>query len=559
MSIGCAWSRFTKAAVLTGAMALLVAPPLFAEEPASEAPLAAPDAGASTEPDVPSDAGVPPLEATPAPSVAPVAPPQPSPKPVACRRKDPLARVDAFLFDVPELDKLAAAEDDGDPKRAVLATIDTKAIARRAFRTLLETELRRLKLEYGTESGAKWADASRISASDAEHAGADGQKCFDFLLLPQIRRKEAAWDGDELDLDVEISIAVFERTADGSFRSLVRGTRHNAYSSHWSKTRRRSELRKAECPDAVASEAKSAADQGAHAKCRVFEAVGAATIELAVELTRLVPAFRRVERLIALRGGGVGIAAGESDDLRYAQPFVVVRRDPDGNEERLGFAKVVSLGAGGEEGPSRLRFRMGDAPVGAVAEQYPTEFFHPMVGPTARYHDRGPLGKKMAFGGNLTVGVGTEIQWPSETLVNVGFSYLRDDHINYFPLTIGYEMVFHTLPRLDFVITPLAVQGELAWVKWKDLYSGQIKREWTVGIGAEAGLQLWLSPRFGFRATAGYYQNFREVELDGESLGGEYGGRLVELTGIPDITSTGGVGIGNLSGPMATFSLMFVD
>ncbi|MCC6902376.1 MAG: hypothetical protein IT377_25620 [Polyangiaceae bacterium] len=216
MSIGCAWSRFTKAAVLTGAMALLVAPPLFAEEPASEAPLAAPDAGASTEPDVPSDAGVPPLEATPAPSVAPVAPPQPSPKPVACRRKDPLARVDAFLFDVPDLDKLAAAEDDGDPKRAVLATIDTKAIARPAFRTLLETELRRLKLEYGTESGAKWADASRISASDAEHAGADGQKCFDFLLLPQIRRKEAAWDGDELDLDVEISIAVFERTADGS-------------------------------------------------------------------------------------------------------------------------------------------------------------------------------------------------------------------------------------------------------------------------------------------------------------------------------------------------------
>lgn len=555
------------APVLMMAVMATVALPAIAEGPAPVESDAA-DAGTSADPSASGDGGLP--EAA-APTVdaagdAPEAEPKPErpgpsapPKQAACRRKDPLARLDVFVFDPLDVDKLAAAEDDGDPKRAILKTIDVKGIVQRAFRSVLEAELPRLALRFGGRSDAKWAGSTQISATDAHEAGASADGCFDYLLAPEIRRKEAAWDDDTLELDVEITVAVFQRAPDGSYRSVARPTRHNAYSTHWSDTKRRSELRKAECPEAVETEAKSANDQGAHASCVLFKSVGGATIEIAAELVKAVPAFRRVARLIELPGGGVGIAAGRNDDLRYGQPFVAVRRNPDGTEDRLGFAKVVSLGEGGEAGPSRLRFRMGDAPVGSVVEQYPTEFFRPSIGPTARYHDRGPLGKKVAYGGNFSLGVQTGIEWPSETWVNIGFSYLRDDHINYFPLTIGYEMLFHTLPHLDFSITPLAVQGEVAWVKWKDLYSGQIKREWTAGVGAEAALHLWLSPGFGLRASAGYYYNLREVELDGESLGGEYGGRLVELTGVPDITSTGGVGIGNLSGPMATFSLVFVD
>lgn len=542
--------------VSTGERASLAQEPVSSPDAASDSGPEASDAGADF-PAIETAAAEPGAPAT---GPAVVAPPLPPPKPRVCPAKDGVSQRATFVFEPGGLDKMGAAEDDGDPKRSALASVDAAGITRRAFRSFIELELPRLALTFGKNPADKLLEQKQINRADAEKLGVDPGGCYDYVLVASFQRKEAAWDEDELDIDVEITAVVFRRQPDGGFEEVGRRTRHNVYSSHFGKSPARQQLRDAECPNAVADEAKSAADQGAHASCRLFEAAAAATIELANELTDEVPDFRIAARLIALPGGGVGVPLGRRQGIRYGQAFIAMRRNEDGSEERLGFAKVISLGEGDEQSPSRLRFRMGDAEPGDIVERYPMEGFRPGFGPMARYQDRGPLGKKMAYGGHFTLGVEASLGWPSENWVNVGFAYLRDDHINYFPLTIGVmELLFHTLPRLDFSVTPLSLQGELGWVKWSDLYSGQIQREWTVGVGSEAALQFWITPSFGLRAAAGYYHNFREIKLDAESLGGEYGDELSTISGVPDITSSGGVGIGNLSGPVGTFSLVFLD
>jgi len=224
---------------------------------------------------------------------------------------------------------------------------------------------------------------------------------------------------------------------------------------------------------------------------------------------------------------------GREEGVYVGEIFHAVERQPDGSRVRHGFAKVLTVGAGGDAGdfkPSTLRWRAGTGGPNLVFEEHPQLGLSVGLGgdigvllvPPALVDQKRNLyfnPGTVYGGGRLHVGYDLSgvTRWPEFwVLTNVGFVMAFGEAINTMLLDIQLfaEKRIYLGRRLDwfFGFGPSMVQAFLSLKKVQGVAEGTSAKAFTIGIAAETGFDLALTADLYLRLGVLWRQHFKEIE-----------------------------------------------
>jgi hypothetical protein len=210
-------------------------------------------------------------------------------------------------------------------------------------------------------------------------------------------------------------------------------------------------------------------------------------------------------------GPELGISLGRREGAKRGDFYVAASRTGHGAS---GFARIVTLGPGGEDGsryPSRVKFKTGDADVGSRMTEFPLMGVHVGAHPAFMYVlANGDLDTHLAYGGVVSLGYDASSYIPllDEFWARVDLGYLAGTSSEAFiPIDLG-------LQAGTFVASGLTLDlglGFSALVVSKEVKTSAAAESWSgvsSGLFARAALAHAFSPdwdvAFGLEARSGF-------------------------------------------------------
>jgi hypothetical protein len=474
-------------------------------------------------------------------------------------------------------------------QHVTLAPIKAGELSRLLFAA--EFPMQRLYSVYSpAPASASLFDKAELTNADlGEVTGGDNftaysASCADWILVPKISRSAATWQkvkrkktvfvnntakeieylAWDFSVSFELGLALFKRSADGGFAKYKEpltssgvegmfaaggtGEPHSIpfheYASTW--------------PDANCSIGEPRDGQaGGIASCQglepklsaelepgatsalcagVDDAVGASMEKIAgCELQNAMGRAVRVLQLHAKQdpwgmftslGPNLGISLGQREGAKRGDYYVAASRTGQGSS---GFARIVELGPGGEDGsrqPSRLKFKTGDADVGSKMTEFPLMGVHVGAHPAFMYvFAKGDLESNLGYGGivSLSYDASSHIPLFDEFWARVDAGYLAGKAEEAFlPIDVGLQAGNYVSSGLTLDIG-LGFSALIASKKPKNVVTDESLNGASSGVYARGSLSHAFSPdwdvAFGLEARSGFSSTtLKNDKLPGMSL-----------------------------------------
>jgi len=452
---------------------------------------------------------------------------------------------------------------------ATLAAINAGELARLLFAA--DFPMQRLYTVYSPASAsAALLDKSRLSSGDyADVTGGDdfaaySLSCADWVLVPKLGRTNATWQkvkrkktivvGNtskeveylawDFSLGFSLELALFKRDADGTFAKYKvlssggvegifagGGAREpqsipfHEYASTW--------------PDASCSVGQPRDGQpGGVASCPSLEPKLSAELEpgavaslcdgvedtVGSSMTKIAgcgvqSAMDRAVRVLQLHakqdpwgmftqlGPDLGISLGQREGAKRGDYYVAASRTGQGSS---GFARIVALGPGGEDGgrrPSRVKFKTGDGDVGTKMTEFPLMGVHVGAHPAFMYVlANGDLSSNLGYGGIASISYDASSYIPllDEFWARADFGYLgANAGESFIPIDLGVQAGSYVSSGLTLDVglgfSALVVSKDVKTIvadeSWSGTSAGAYARgsishafspDWDVALGLEA-------------------------------------------------------------------------
>jgi hypothetical protein len=488
-------------------------------------------------------------------------------------------------------------------QHTTLASINAGELTRLLFAA--DFPMQRLYTVYSpAPASASLFGKSQLAAAElAEVTGGDGfvsysAACADWILVPTLRRSGGTWQkvkrkktvivnnqSREIEylawnfsVGFDLELAAFKRSADGNFAKykvitsagvegmFARGGAPEPHSiplhqyvSTWPEPScaigQPVDGKAGGIASCRALEPKLSADlepSATRSLCAgVDDSVGSSMTKIAgCQVSNAMESAVRVLQLHAKQdpwgmftqlGPDLSISLGRREGAKRGDYYVAASADGRGSS---GFARIVSVGPGGEEGarsPSRLKFKSGDGDVGSRMKEFPLMGVRVGAHPAAMYLlSAGDLETTLGYGGivSLSYDASSYISVLDEFWGRVDVGYLGGSGSETFvPIDLGFQAV-------SYVSSGLAVDlglgfSALVASKKVSMTAGQ-EESWSgtsSGAFARAAASHAFSPDWDMALGVEARSGFKSATLKNDKL--------------PGVT----VNAGNMTGALAMLSL----